>query len=318
MAGSVQRHERGQMICPETEIEAGRNRSTIASQIGANIADLGQRLSELPKGQTYRVVLSSPVDGGLNLRPDGLYDAFVKAPDGKFTAVARLQRIGPRFLTSVSMLAGHAMLAQISSQLAIMQADVDLLVRQPVVAELGVVKAQIISLRTLHHYGQHHDNVLLAIVASLKSSIGASVQYASELIKAVPEPPQSNVRRAVWDTSADTVKALDRAKEAVGVVMVALQALGEAEVLLNENTAAAHIMHQWIAHARQTLDFAQCERLARMMPANADCDRHEVFWMRAAHGLAQAAEHVETLLSGDAPLRVAFECSAEDLMQAGE
>jgi hypothetical protein len=318
MADDLKSHERSQMICAETEIEAGRSRAEVASQIGASLADLGTKLAELPKGQSYRVILSSPAGGGLNLRPDGLYDAFVKAPDGKFTSVARLQRIGPRFLTSASMLAGHAMLAQISSQLSVIQADVDLLVRQPVVTQLGVVKAQIISLRTLHHYSRHREQVLLDIIKSLKSSIGATVEYASELIKAVPEPPQTDVRRTFWDTSADTVKALDRAKEAVGVVMVALQALGEAEVLLNENTAAAHIMHEWIAHARRDLDFARCERLARMMPANADKDRHEVFWMRAASGLEQSADHLRKLLDEETLLQISLNCSLDDLTRATE
>jgi hypothetical protein len=38
---------------------------------------IGQQLANLPTAETYRVVLSSPVAGGLHLRSDGLYDAFV-------------------------------------------------------------------------------------------------------------------------------------------------------------------------------------------------------------------------------------------------
>jgi hypothetical protein len=134
----------------------------------------------------------------------------VKGPDGKLISVARLSKIGPGFLISVTMLAGHAMLAQISSQLDALQADVDLLLRLEVAGEPGKVKAAIISLRTIHLYRSCRDQVLLSTIAGLKASVGTALQQAEELIRAVPEPPGSDMRRALWDTSPDTVKALGR------------------------------------------------------------------------------------------------------------
>jgi hypothetical protein len=313
MSGVLEK-QAAQMICPATDQIVGQNRATLASEIGANVADLGRRLAELPQGDTYRVVLSQPFGGGLNPRPDGLYDAFVIGRTGKITAVARLERMGPRFLTSATMLAGHAMLAQISSQIAALQVDVDLLLRLQVSGELGKVKAAMNSLRTLHHYGTHRDEVLLSTIALLKEAIGIAIEQAAQLIRAVPEPPSRDILRAVWDTSPETVKALGRAREAVIIVLFGLQALGEAEVLLNENVAAAQIMRIWIENARRDLDLARSENLARMMPAKSEADRHETFWMKAAASLQNSQTYIDGLISGEVGLRIAFECKADDLL----
>lgn len=302
------------MICPALDQSVEQHRATLASEVGANMADLGRRIAEMPRGDTFRVVLSRPVGGGLHPRADGLYDAFAMGPDGKIAAVARLSRVGPRFLTSASMLAGHAMLAQISSQISALQVDVDLLLRFQVKQELGKVRSAIATLRTIQHYKHHKDQVLLHTVAAIKEAIGVATEQAADLIRAVPEPPTANIQRLVWDTSPETVKALGRAREAVVVVLLGLQALGEAEVLLNENTAAAQIMLSWLKDAQRDLDLARCERLARMMPANNDKERHELFWMRAAAFLADARKHVERLIEDDAPLRIAFECKASELL----
>lgn len=303
------------MVCPATDQAVGRHRASLASEIGAHLPDLARKLAKMPKGTTYRVVLSRPVGGGLTPRADGLYDAFAKGPDGKIQAVARLSKVGPGFLTSATMLAGHAMLAQISSQLSMLQADVDLLLRLQVAGELGKVKAGVMTLRTIHHYDdRHRDQVLLSTVANLKLAIGTATQQAVELIRAVPEPPRTNVARSVWDTSGDTVKALDRAAEAVRVVLIGLRALGEAEVLLNNNSAAANIMRDWLRETAAQLDLGRCERLARMMPANNEQERHEVFWMKAADALADSQRYLDGLIEDDTPLRLAFECSGEDLL----
>jgi hypothetical protein len=213
------------------------------------------------------------------------------------------------------MLAGQAMLAQISSQLASLQVDVNLLLRLQVAGELGKVKAAVTTLRTVQHYREgHRDQVLLSTIAGLKEAIGVAIQQAAELIRAVPKPPGLNMVRAVWDTSSDTVKALCRARDAVTVVLFGLQALGEAEVLLNENIAAAGIMRSWIESALRDLDLARCERLARMIPARSDSDRHEVFWMKAKSFLLDAQKHITGLIDGEVPLRIAFECEPSDLI----
>jgi hypothetical protein len=173
---------------------AGQNRRTLASEIAASMTDLTRRVSELPRGTTYRVVLSQPIEGGLSPRADGLYDAFIRSSDGKISAVARLSRVGPQFLTSVTMLAGQAMLAQISSQLASLQVDVNLLLRLQVAGELGKVKAAVTTLRTVQHYREgHRDQVLLSTIAGLKEAIGVAIQQAAELIRAVPKPPGLNM-----------------------------------------------------------------------------------------------------------------------------
>lgn len=301
---------------PAIDQAVHRHRASLASEIGAYLPDLARNLVDVPKETTYRVILSRPVGSGLNPRADGLYDAFAKGSDGKTQAVARLSKVGPRFLTSVTMLAGHAMLAQISSQLSVLQADVDLLLRLQVAGERGRVKAGIMTLRTIHHYDtSHRDQVLLSTVANLKLAIGAATQQAVELIQAVPEPPRTNLWRTVWDTSPDTVNALNHAVEAVKVVLIGLQALGEAEVMLNNNFAAASIMRDWLRDIAAQLDFGRCERLARIMPAISDEDRHEIFWGKAAEALVTSPRFLDELIEEDIPLRLKFECSAGDLLE---
>lgn len=313
--GEVGQNKNTQMICPATDQEYIRHKINIASQIGPNIVDIGSKIANLPKGDVYRVVLSRPVGGGLNPRADGLYDAFVKGPDGKFTAVARLSRVGPSFVTSVTMLAGHAMLAQISSQLSTLQADVDLLVRLQVAGKLGKVKAAALSLKMLQYYDKsHRDQVLLSTANNLKTSIGEALGQAAELIRAVPEPPESNIRRLVFDTSPRTVQALDRARDAVTVVLLGLQALAEAEVLLNEALAAAQITRAWLSHVRHDLDLARCERLARMMQATNDEERHELFWMKVTAYLKDCDRMLLSVIDEEEPLRISFECTGGDLL----
>ncbi len=307
------------MVCPATDQSAEQNRSVVASAIATDMPELARRIAELPRGDTFRVVLSQPVGGGLNLRPDGDFDAFVKNPEGTIKAVARLKRVQPAVLTSITMLAGQAMLAKISQQIAKLHVDIETLLRLQVAGELGKVKAAVTTLRTIHYYrGGHRDQVLLSTTAALKEAIGVATQQAVELIRSVPEPPRYNMHRAVWDSSPDTVKALQRARDAVVVVLFGLQALGEAEVLLNENTAAAEIMRAWIEEARRNLDFARCEHLARMIPANKREDRHEIFWMTAASTIGNMHQHISGLIAGDDPLRISFECKSGDPVAAND
>ncbi|MCK8785259.1 hypothetical protein M0638_12775 [Roseomonas sp. NAR14] len=301
-----------EMICPATNQVAGQHQAALAAEIGATFADLGHRIAELPRGGSYHVVLSQPVGGALNPRKDGLYDAFVKGPDGKIIAVARLSEISPGLLASVSVLAGHAMLVQISSQLKTLQNDINLLLKLQIAGDLGRVKSAIISLRTIQYYGNSRSQMLALTIDGLQKSIGGALQQAAELIQIIPQPPKYNATRLMWDTSSKTVRAIDRARQAVMVVFLGLQALSEAQVLLNENLAAAQIMREWLKHVQGQLDLARCERFARMMPANTDGDRHEVFWMRVDSYLKESIRNLDGLIEGDAPLRISLKCKAED------
>ncbi len=291
-----------------------KHRALVASTVGANIPELASIAARTTGGGTYRVVLSNPCNGALNLRADGVYDAFVKGPDGKILSVARLKKVGPSLISSLSTLAGQAMLVEISNQLATIQADLNTVIRLQLAEPLGKVKAALNILRTIHHYQTDQKNALLDAVSKLRDAIGVASQQAIVLITAIPMPPSSDTGRAIWNSSA-TTHALDRAREAVATVLLGMQALAESEVLLNGNQAAASTLLEWVRTLQRDLNFRRCEQIARMLSANEDEHRRELFWMNVAFCLKQSEDHLAKLLADEAPFRIAFECRLEDLLQ---
>lgn len=303
-------------VSPNTSEDRESRGRSLADELW-RAADIGSDLAKLPRGQTYRVILSSTAGGGLNPRQDGLYDAFVKGRDGKIVATARLSKVTTGLLTSAGMLAGHAMLAQISAQLQAVQQDVDLLIKMQSSQQLGAINAQIMTLRTIDYYRPEDQRSQLNMaVAELQKALSISCAYVNDLIAAIPRPPEWNITRAIWDTSSATVNAIQRAEDAMRVVLIGLRALGEAELLLNGQEVAAKIMMRWFDQIKR-LNLGEAEFLARMIPVTKPEDRYDTFWQRVTVSLDSTQAIIARFLDTDTPFSITAEVRPPEQHRGG-
>ncbi len=214
--------------------------------------ELAAIASKLGHGDTYRVVLSQPVRGGLHTRADGMLDAFVKGKDGKVIAVARLQKAGSALVSAAAALAGEAMLVQISAQIERLQGAIEQVLAKIEADRLGKVDSALAFLALAHHYRpEHHTPLLQSAEQTLRDVLAGALRDTRQGIAAVPEPQKWNLTRAVWDTTGLTEKALDRAAASMWVVLLCLKALAQVQFHLNGEEGSANIMGHWL---RQALD----------------------------------------------------------------
>lgn len=277
-------------------------------------ADLVQALSNLRPSKEYTVVLSRAVGGSLNLRPDGTYDAFVKGADGKIAAVARLQRVGPRLLTSAGMLAGHALLVQISSQLDRLQ-DAVSTVRDLMRAEkYGSIQGAVARMATLRDDDPQLPSELQDIVGRLSDALGQIVEMARVSMHAIPAPPETPLGHMTRG-SKPTESALTAAEADVRVVLRGLNALVQAKWLLSGLENAAQMAEHWLTTVLG-LPLDEAEIKARGIPATRAEERRELFWQETRRALETALERVRASASHGEPLRVEATISPGDLDEA--
>jgi hypothetical protein len=275
--------------------------------------ELASLSSNILRGDTYRVVLSKPIGGALNARADGMLDAFVKADDGRIIAVARLQRASSALLSSATMLAGHAMLAQISAQIDRLQGSVDQVLAKLDAERLGKVDAALMFLGHAGNYRpEHHAPMLLHAVQVTSEVLAGALRDVEQSISAVPEPQEWNLSRAFWDKTGQTAEGLDRAAGSMRTALLCLQVLGQTQLQLNGEDGAAGIMREWLARALD-LPLAQAELLARRLPITAEEGRRDRFWIDVRHSLERASEQVADMLDPDRPTISSFYAPAAQL-----
>lgn len=293
------------------EVRRTRQASVLAELLQTK--ELASLSSTILRGDTYRVVLSKPIGGALNARADGMLDAFVKAEDGKIIAVARLQRASSALLSSATMLAGHAMLAQIAAQMDKLQGSVDRIHTKLDAERLGKVDAALMFLSHAEDYRvEHHTPMLLHTVQVTGEVLAGALRDVEHAIGAVPEPQEWNLSRAFWDKTSQTADGLDRAAGSMRTALLCLQVLGQAQLQLNGEDGAAGIMREWLARALH-LPLAQAELLARRLPVTAEEGRRDRFWIDVRHSLDRAAEQVADMLDVDRSLISSFAVPGQEL-----
>lgn len=112
---------------PALKIGASRSRGELLHGLKAT-EDFAEEISAWAAGDLYRATGQRQVI--LNLKPnaDGSVMGWAQGSDGKFIGQARWTRAttwGSRVVSSVSVLAGHAMLVEISQKLDRIEAKVD-------------------------------------------------------------------------------------------------------------------------------------------------------------------------------------------------
>jgi hypothetical protein len=276
--------------------------------------DLAVNLSNLARGQTYRVVLSQPIRGSLNVRTDGILDAFVKAKDGKVLAVARLQKAGSALIGVATALAGHAMLVQISAQLDHLKSSVDQVLAKMEAQRLGKIDAKLAFLANAHHYRpEHHTPMLLDAAKVLSEELAGTIRDVRQGIALVPKPQSWNLSRAVWDTTGSTAEALDRVQSTMQAMLLCLSALGQVHQHLNDEIGAANIMDYWLNQAL-SLPLERAEFLARCLPIVKEEDRRDRFWIDTRRVLERMLDIVADTLDPDRPNTVQFDIDGAELV----
>jgi hypothetical protein len=295
------------------DIVRDERRSTTLQEL-AKATSLAQGMSNLSREDTYRVVMSQPVRGSLHARGDGLFDAFVKSKEGKILSVARLERAGSALLSSATMLAGHAMLMQISAQIDRLQGSVDEVLARMDNARIGQINAALSYLSEQSFYKpEHRDNMLRNAVQKIDEVFHAALQDISYGIGNVPPPPAWNLTRVVWDTSGKTVEKLDQAAASMRIALLCLDAIGKTQIQLNGEDGAAGIMLNRVSMLLD-LPLKQAESLARRIPVTCDEDRRDRFWIEAHHALAKTHEKLAEFLDDERPVVTRIEATGAELV----
>ena len=276
--------------------------------------------------ETYRPIGPAKVVANLYEYADGSVLGIAKGPDGKIIGQARWVKgaaVTSRLAGSVAMLAGQAMLVQISQSLNRIEDKVDRILQALVDDRRAALNSAIKGVGDALKAGSPEisKGLLLNTAPQLRAAIEAEIQALRRIIDDVPEP-DSHVRimgRDIFNGASDTRGKLAASENGLLAVLEGVRAMVTLYTALNETKLGWSIAETLFTEL-STLDLKSLRRKARCIPMTGDQPWPEVFWEHAIEAVERGRRQAyEFTTQGQPPLELEFspEESREIISSAG-
>jgi hypothetical protein len=265
--------------------------------------DLAREISAWCAGDLYRSSGKPEVVLNLKQAGDGSVMGWAQGSDGRFIGQARWTKAttwGSRVISSAAVLAGHAMLVEISHKLDRIETKIDR-VRQALSDDRRqALKAAINQVETaLECDPTTGRDLLVAAAAPLRTAVGQEIQALARSIEHTPMPSRWHTVRAVWDTAPDTRRDLSSAEGSLLAVMQGISALTRLYMALDEARTAWRAAHDLLLQLAAA-GLQEAWRKARNLLPKDQYDQPEAFWTRAMAMIAEASAQALVLSRTDA------------------
>ena len=263
---------------------AERNRREMVHGLKAT-ADVVEAIRGWRAGDLYSASGNPEVILNLKQNSDGSVMGFAHGSDGRFIGHARWTMAttwGARVISSASILAGHAMLVEISQKLDRIEAKVDRIKQALDDDRRQELKGAIDSVQSalLVRESEIGRGLLMAAAAPLQIAIRKELQALKRAIARAPMPPRSHAEGFVWDKAPQTREGLLSAESSFLAALQGIRTITHLYIALGEDTVAWESTHRLLTQLSEAeLDDAWW-KARNLRPT--DCnDQPEAFWTRA-------------------------------------
>lgn len=263
--------------------------------------DLVRGIKEWTTGDLYKATGKRQVLMQLQRNADGSVMGYARDAKGRFIGHARWVKtttVASRLALSVGMLAGHALLVEISRKLDRIERKVDRIeqilrsnTREALKAAIeGVYFAIDVS------SSDNKRHLLTNLILSLHTVIKQEIGLLKLQIQQAPEPPQKFIKGLVWDTSPETRQALLSCEESLVAILEGVRAIGTAALALEEPRFAWSIVAALLRNLEEGVPLDHARILARRILPRENELWPELPWSNALEVIPQSRAVVEAKL----------------------
>jgi len=280
---------------------AHRNRADLLHGLKAT-DDFAKLIFVWAKGDLYQASGRPEITLNLKTNPDGSVMGWAQGSDGKFIGQARWTTAttwGSRVVSSVSVLAGHAMLVEINQKLDRIEARINRVKQSLDDDRRQRLRASIDSVYAAFACEPETARDLLVSSANdLRTAILQEIQALSRQIEQTPTPSRRHTVRAVWDSSPETRERLFVAESSMLACCAGVRALIQLYLGLGEEKAAWRTAHELLVQLSEVGLKDAWWKARHLLPSDFN-DAPEVFWDRAIANLAEARKSAMAFSQGN-------------------
>lgn len=248
------------------------------------------------EGDTYRAVGSRKVLMNLYRNPDGSVLGVAQGADGRFIGQARwvkVSSVGSRLLSSATMLAGHAMLLEISRKLDRVEHKVDRIAQALRDDRREGLRGAIDAVHNALSCRTETAAALLAGAATpLITHIRQEIRALQRDIDALKPMPEWHITKAINDPSDDIRRALRVCERSFLAIGEGIRTVGQLYVGLDEPRTAWTAMGALVEEL-SGVGLDKAERRARQLQPTRAHPWPDRFWMEAQRALDEARRQAQ-------------------------
>ena len=272
---------------------------------------------KLTAADTFTPTGSANIILNLHRNADGSFLGVAKK-NGKFIGHAHWVKatgIGARIVGSVAMLAGHAVLIDISMKLSRIESKLDGIEKLLNAIIWKSLEGDIYSVaRALSLKKQENVSAILASTApKLESDLRICIKTLANDIAGLKEIPEWHITRVVNDPTEEVLATLAKSETSYAYVMHGIRALGQLYVGLGEPEAAWQAMDSLLEDVSK-VGLERAEWMARKVLPTVATPFPERFWMTAQTEVKAVLESVRRQAQDDGECAIEVEFTPEEML----